>query len=159
MIIVADTSALIALALCEQLVLIEAVFGSVFVPPAVYAEATQNNKVFAKELTDYLQDKILPIQQERLEHLKKIIDPGEWEAMVLYQQINADLLLVDDKKARKVAVSNQFQIIGSLGVLLRAKEMGFISEVRPFILKLQDSQLFLSDRVLEQVLKLAGETL
>src|SRR5258706_521278 len=58
---------------------------------------------------------------------------GELSSMILYKKINADRLLVDDKKARKVAKLNKIKIIGSLGILLLAKERALVQEIKPLI--------------------------
>lgn len=58
---------------------------------------------------------------------------GELEAMALYRRLHADLLLIDDYRARKVAQVNAISIVGSLGILLRAKESGLLKEIRPFV--------------------------
>ena len=63
--------------------------------------------------------------------LDAFADAGETEAMLLYKQLAADKLLIDDKRGRKVAKINQISTIGSLGVLLVAKEKGLIVEVAP----------------------------
>lgn len=60
-------------------------------------------------------------------------DAGETEAMVLYKQIAADKLLIDDKRGRNVAKLNQISTIGSLGVLLAAKQKGLIHEIAPLL--------------------------
>jgi len=58
MILVADASALIALATCDSLLLLEEIFGNVFVPDAVYAEVTELDKPQSTRLRSYLQGKI-----------------------------------------------------------------------------------------------------
>ena len=82
---------------------------------------------------------------------------GETEARVLYKQLSADKLLIDDKRGRKVARINQIITIGSLGVLLAAKEKGFISEIKPLLQQIEDSDIYLRKEVIATVLELAGE--
>ena len=85
-------------------------------------------------------------------------DTGETEAMVLYKQISADKLLIDDRRGRKVAKINGISIIGSLGVLLAAKEKGLIAEVSSFLRRIESSDIHLSQSLIGTVLELAGET-
>ena len=82
---------------------------------------------------------------------------GEIEAMTLYKQLSADLLLIDDQRARIVAEHNQIQCIGALGFLLVAKQKGKLSRVAPHIQKLRSSTLYYGDDLLDKVLNLAGE--
>lgn len=77
--------------------------------------------------------------------------------MVLYKQISADKLLIDDRRGRTVAKLNHINTIGSLGVLLVAKQKGLINEVAPMLLALEKSDLYLSKQLMTTVLELAGE--
>ncbi|MEC4749897.1 DUF3368 domain-containing protein [Methylomicrobium sp. Wu6] len=124
MILVADCSALIALAVCDGLSLLERLFDSVFVPETVYNEAVQPDKKQAQVLKAFLQGKVRQVDLQSYVFLDAFADAGETEAMLLYKQLNADKLLIDDRCGRKVAKINRISTIGSLGVLLVAKETG-----------------------------------
>jgi predicted nucleic acid-binding protein len=157
MILVADCSALIALSTCNCLELLEQLFSSVVVPEAVYHEATTANKKEARRLEKYLQDKVRKVDMQNYVFLDGFADAGETEAMVLYKQISANKLLIDDKRGRSVAKLNQISTIGSLGVLLVAKQKGLIKEVAPFLEILEKSELYLSKQLIATVLELAKE--
>lgn len=60
--------------------------------------------------------------------------------MALYKTLQADYLLIDDKRVRKVARLNHISITGSQGILLLAKHKGLISEVKPFLDRLSVSE-------------------
>lgn len=83
---------------------------------------------------------------------------GETEAMVLYKQISADKLLIDDQRGRNVAKLNQINTIGSWGVLLVAKQRGLLSEIAPLLLQLEKSDIYLSKQLIANVLEFANET-
>lgn len=157
MILVADCSALIALSTCHSLELLERLFSNVVVPEAVYYEAIQSNKKEAKQLKNYLQNKVRKVDMQNYIFLDGFADAGETEAMVLYKQINADKLLIDDKRGRSVAKLNHISTIGSLGVLLVAKQKGLIQEIAPILEVLEKSELYLSKQLIATVLELAGE--
>jgi predicted nucleic acid-binding protein len=82
---------------------------------------------------------------------------GEIEAMALYKELSADVLLIDDHRARAIAEYNQINCIGALGFLLIAKKDGKINDIKPYIQKLQQSSMYYGDELLNKVLKLAGE--
>jgi uncharacterized protein len=82
---------------------------------------------------------------------------GELEAMALYKQLAADVLLIDDHRARVIAEHNQIECIGALGLLLVAKQRGIISILAPYVDKLRQSSIFYGEDLLDHVLKLAGE--
>ena len=78
--------------------------------------------------------------------------------MLLYKQINADYLLIDDKRGRKVAAINQIATVGSMGVLLQAKKAGLIVAVAPLLELLNDSPVYIGRELHATVLELAGES-
>jgi predicted nucleic acid-binding protein len=158
MILVADASALIALSACDSLHLLEALFGNVFVPEAVFFEVAGTNKPQSERLKNYLQGKICTVNMNHFVYLDAYADAGETQAMLLYKEMAADYLLIDDKRGRKVAQINQIKTIGSLGVLLQAKHAGLISHIEPLITKIADSPVFMGAELIQMVLELAGES-
>ena len=56
------------------------------------------------------------------------IGQGELESMALAMNLSANRLLIDDAKAKKVALLNQIKVIGSLGILLLAKQQNLLDE-------------------------------
>jgi len=90
MILVADCSALIALASCNGLRWLEALFATVIVPEAVYREAVVSNKPEAQQLKEFLKAKVRKIDPSSTVLLDGFSDLGETEAMVLYKQCSAD---------------------------------------------------------------------
>jgi predicted nucleic acid-binding protein len=128
------------------------------VPEAVYYEATQPNKKQAKQLKAYLEGKVRRVDMQNYVFLDGFADAGETQAMVLYKQISADKLFIDDQRGRNVAKLNHINTIGSLGVLLVAKQRGLISEIAPLLLQLEKSDIYLSKQLIATVLELANET-
>ncbi|MBT9549137.1 MAG: DUF3368 domain-containing protein [Candidatus Sericytochromatia bacterium] len=159
MILVADSSALIALSLCDSLPLLETLYTSVRVPEAVFNEVIQPNKPQSMQLKFFLHGKVIPVNQSQFILMPYEIDLGEQEAMLLYKQLQAQALLVDDLHARKVAHLNQIKVIGSLGVLLKAKDAGLIPLLFPLISRLANSGIFYSDQLIQTILQAAGELL
>lgn len=157
MILIADSSALVALSICNSLDLLEQLFGAVYVPETVYLETTQPNKKEASKLKNFLQGKVRKVDMQGYVFLDAFADAGETEAMLLYKQISANKLLIDDQRGRKVAKINQINTIGSLGVLLVARERGLINEIFPLLKQIEQSDIYLSSQLITTVLELAGE--
>jgi len=155
MILIADSSALVTLSIVDKLDVLEQLFGEVYVPRAVYEEVSQENKAESYKLKNYCKDKVLDIQSRTNFNIS--LGQGESEAIVLYSEQNADFLLCDDKKAKKFAQNFGLKVIGSLGILLKAKESGLINEISPLIELLKNSRIFIDDRTFELVLKMASE--
>ena len=157
MILVADASALIALATCDSLTLLEAIFGNVLVPEAVFSEVTALDKPQSARLRNYLHGKVRAVDMQRFVYLDAFADAGETQAMLLYKEVAADYLLIDDRRGRKVAKINQIKTVGSLGVLLQAKRASLIPCVAPLIAQIAASSVFISENLIQTVLELAGE--
>ena len=158
MILVADASALIALATCDSLGLLEAIFSNVLVPETVFFEVTALDKPQSSRLRSYLDGKIRTVDMQRFVYLDAFADAGETQAMLLSKEVAADYLLIDDKRGRKVAKINEIKTIGSMGVLLQAKRVGLIPCVAPLIEQIAASSVFMSESLVQAVLELAGET-
>ena len=157
MLIVADSSALIALATCDGLDVILQVYDDVKVPEAVYAEIVAPEKPQSDALGSFLTGRVMKVDSARWVLAAGGLGQGEIEAMALYKQLSADALLIDDHRARVIAEHNQINCIGALGLLLIAKQAGKIPEIAPYIQKLRHSAIHYGDALLERVLKLAEE--
>jgi predicted nucleic acid-binding protein len=155
MILIADSSALIALAIVDQLDVLEKLFGEVYVPRAVYDEISKTNKAESRKLSAYCNDKVVDIQSRA--DFNVSLGRGESEAIVLYAELEADFLLCDDKKAKKFARSFGLNVIGSLGILLKAKEAKLIDRLAPLIEILRGSRIFIDDKTCAMALRMAGE--
>jgi len=55
------------------------------------------------------------------------MDYGESESVVLYKELNADYLLIDNKKARSIAENSGIECIVIIGVFSTAKEKGIVA--------------------------------
>jgi predicted nucleic acid-binding protein len=157
MLIIADTSALVALAACDALSLLDKLFQEVRVPPAVFRECTVSGKPEAERLGTYLQDKVSTVDLDEWVIAVAGLGQGELEAMALYKRLHADRLLVDDYRARRVANLNGIEVVGSLGVLLRAKESGLIPEIRSLVATIEAAGVHYSEQLVGEALRLAGE--
>ena len=159
MVLIPDSSPLIALATCDALYLLDLIYEEVKIPLEVYKEVTQENKKYSLELEEYLKDKIVILNDNYGVILDFSLEIGEIKSMMLYNKLHADYLLIDDKRARKIAELNNIKTIGTLGVLYEAKEKKTIDFIRPFIIELYNSDIYISKSVCNYVLKLAGEEL
>lgn len=161
MIVVSDTSAISAFLLIEQLELLPQLYGRVILPPSVMAELLLLESRYGHDLSgldaDWLE--MIPISnQELFKQYLAVLDIGESEALVLTQEIKADLLLIDEMKGRKVAEAAGIKYTGVLGVLLSAKSKGLIEAIRPLLDALIKKAGFrMSPALMEFVLEQANE--
>lgn len=78
--------------------------------------------------------------------------------MILYEKLYADYLLIDEHKARVVAESLNVNCIGTLGLLVKAKQKGLIKELKPLFEKLIRAGRHFSKKLLNDLLKNLDET-
>jgi predicted nucleic acid-binding protein len=136
LIVVSDTSPVLNLALVHRrLDLLVSLYRQVLIPRAVYEElATSGGK---PPLIDAVSFPWLVVvsanDQDRVRQLEADLDRGEAEAIVLAIERRADLLLVDERRGRRIALSLGLRITGLLGVLAEAKGSGLIERVRPIL--------------------------
>jgi len=136
--VIADASTLIGLLRIGQLSLLEKLFGKIIIPKGVYDEVAVERK-------------------EGSDVFKKSPFLGEAEVLALAKEEKADLILLDEKRARKTARRAEFKVMGILGILVMSKSKGFISSVKPFIEELNRQGFRLSEKVIKRTLKEAGE--
>jgi predicted nucleic acid-binding protein len=157
MLVIADSSALIALSICEALDLTLKLYGDLRIPQAVYNEIVVKGKAQSENLESFLNGRVVSVNLSQWVLAAGRLGRGELEAMALYKQLAADVLLIDDRRARAVAEHNQIVCVGTLGFLLLAKSRGMIQRVTPYVEKLRGSSLYYGDELLEKALLLANE--
>jgi predicted nucleic acid-binding protein len=86
-----------------------------------------------------------------------LLDPGKAAAIPLAIRLHATLL-ADDADARTIARSRGLPVVGTLGVLLAAKRRQLIDGVAPVIERMETLGMFVSARLREEVLRIAGES-
>lgn len=158
--IVCDSTALIGLAKIGNLELLEKIFGEIFVPNAVFVEVVDRGKgrPGTKEVQDARWIRKRTVKDNRtVEMLVAEMGRGEAEVLVLGKELNADWLILDDERARNSAQSAEFHIIGLGGILLLAKQLGFIPAVKPLLDQLESKNFRLGIRVRKEILKKANE--
>jgi len=71
--------------------------------------------------------KQVPVQNQILvESLKVMLDEGEAEATALAAELGADLLLIDERRGRKMRQRLSVKVLGLVGLLIEAKRKGFL---------------------------------
>ncbi|MDQ6788665.1 MAG: DUF3368 domain-containing protein [Acidobacteriota bacterium] len=136
MIIVADASCLIVLQNIRELPLLQEVFGEVFITEEVEKECEIDLPEWIKVKT--VQNKI---QQNAL---NLILDAGEAISIALCVEINKPLLIIDEKKGRRIALELGLEITGTLGVIVKAREKGLIDSIEIVLEKLESANFHIS---------------
>jgi predicted nucleic acid-binding protein len=149
--VVADAGPLIALSKLDQLELLQRLFHSVNIPPAVSREVAPS--------LPHLPPWITVLEPSTVGELTDIVGlhVGEIEAIALARDIHAAAFLVDDLPARRMAGRLGLTIMGTAGILLLAKRLGMIPSVRQPLESLRRQGFRLRQDVYEQILVDADE--
>jgi predicted nucleic acid-binding protein len=160
MIIVSNTSPINYLILIGQINLLPELFQQIIIPQAVYTElsdkfAPQPVQTWIRNPPSWL--KIQPVSQS-VDAMSttgyayaNLLDPGESEAILLAQELNADLLILDDMKARRIAKDRGLVITGILGILDQAATMKLI-DLPVAIQNLKDTSFWAADSLYQKLL-------
>lgn len=160
MIVACDSTILIGLSKIGRLDLLREVFSRISVPQEVFHEVGKKGegKPGSKRIKDTDWIEIIPVKDTtQVDLLMLSLDKGEAEVLALAKQLRADLILVDEEKARKSAVLAGYDVMGLLGLFILAKKFGLIDQVRPLIGELRRNKFRISDRIVSETLKRAGE--
>lgn len=82
---------------------------------------------------------------------------GEVEVMILAKEIAADVVIIDDANAKKHAKYLDLPVTGTLGVLIKAKQKGYIDELKPVLQRMVENGIYISQSLIELCLKQVGE--
>lgn len=159
MIVVSDTTPLISLLKIDRIDLLEKLFGQVLIPQAVFDELTADER-FKLEADQIKRKRFIMIKTvqnpESANILKRAtgLDQRESEAIILTDELNADILLMDEAKGRAVSFQMGFKIMGTIGVLMAAYEENELTteEVRACIKGLQNAGRHISQRHYQMLL-------
>lgn len=157
--IVVNTSPWIALSVCGQISLLERFYKNVYIPMSVRDEIMAGGK----QGVGINEFKVLPwIKIEKVSDIEKIkllyeLEKGEAEVIILAKEKKVNEVLIDEKVARMQAKILGLNVIGSLGLLLKAKKKGLLSSIKPSIDKILENGIWIKEDIVNGILKDAGE--
>ncbi len=162
MIVVSDTSPINNLAAINHLHLLHQLYGTVLIPEAVYRELADPNFPVAGanevQTLDWIQSRAIT-DRTIVEVLSNELDIGEAEAIALAVEVQADRVLIDERRGRLIANRLNLQYTGILGVLVEAKSQGLIAEVKPLLNALiNEAGFWVAEPLRTRVLQLVNET-
>ncbi len=161
MIIISDTSILSGLIIVDRIDILTGLFNQVLIPQAVKDELLLLTN-YQQEVNSFFDNKQITIKQlsdlNLYNDLSDILEKGEAQAISLSVELNADLLLIDEKKGRTIAQQFGLQITGLLGILLLAKQKKLIDSVKKTMDNLRTKAGFwIGSKLYNKILQKAGE--
>jgi uncharacterized protein len=129
LIVVSDTSPILNLFAVGKLYLLRELYTQIVVCPTVQQELSWNNIDLEPSWTRVA----AAVDRAAVALLREQLDAGEAESIVLATELGAELLLLDEKRGRRVATERGLEVTGLLGVLAEAKARGTIKSCRPIL--------------------------
>lgn len=156
--VVSNTTPIISLLKLSKLELLESLYKEVLVPYAVYQEIEAGKKkAYYQDLSKINWIKIVEIQDKKALKYFLDLDLGEAEAIVLANEVGADLIILDEKLGRFHAKHSELKVTGTIGILLKAKSNGLIKSIKPLLQELTEKDVWISDRLINEILQKANE--
>jgi len=148
-IIVSDTSCLILLLKIDEIGVLKEMSHKVFVTSVIKDELKQ-------DLPDWIQ--VLDPKDKHYQSILEIdLDKGEASAIALMLELDDAILIIDDLKGRKLAEKLGFKFSGTLGLLLKAKQIGIIKSIKPVLDKIRLTNFRFSEKLFTDILNQAKE--
>ena len=158
MVIVSDTSPVTNLIKIGELDLLKNVFENIIIPQTVYEElcVLDKQKVILEQ-ADWIT--VMDLKNSTLTTALLLeVDKGEAEAIALAIELEADYLLIDEQAGRAVAERLGIKITGIIGLLIQAKQKGFIEKVKPYLERLiHEASFRISPQLFKNVISLLKE--
>lgn len=149
-IVISDTSSLILFHKIGELELLRKIYSIITTTPEVAEE-------FGEILPSWILIEAVKDKKYQ-DFLETQVDKGEASTIALAKEMDeSPLLLLDDLKARKLAIKLNLKFTGTLGVIHKAKQMGVIPQVKPLIDKLQSTNFRISENIVNELLRINNE--
>jgi predicted nucleic acid-binding protein len=151
--VVSDTSPISYLILIGQTALVEKLFGRVLIPPAVMAELLHGGtpasvRQEVSQRPPWLE--VVHVSPVAEDASLAGLHLGEREAIQLADLISADLVVVDERKARRAALARGHKVAGLVGLLLWGAQCGFV-DLEDALARLQATSFRLHPHLLELI--------
>lgn len=156
--VVSNTTPIISLLKIDKLEVLKDLYGEVFVPHEVFNEIEAGkNKEYYTDLSKIDWIKVVKIKDEKSLSYFLDLDKGEAETIILATELGADLTILDETLGRYHAKHAKLKITGTLGILLKAKKSGYITELKSLLDELKEKGIWLNKSLIDKMLILANE--
>ncbi|MCF8233072.1 MAG: DUF3368 domain-containing protein [Bacteroidales bacterium] len=156
--VVSNTTPIISLLKLSRLSILKDLYSEISIPHAVYQEIEAGkSKTYYQDLSKVGWVNSVKIKDKDAIKYFLDLDAGEAEAIVLANELQADLIIVDESLGRFYAKHAGLNVTGTIGVLIKAKKQGIITKIKPLLYELIKKDVWISKKLVSDVLKEAGE--
>lgn len=162
--IICNSGPIIGLSIIEKLYLLWEIFDEVIIPEEVYNEIVYGSTIGSygiNELKKAVEDTHVAIYKVKNEllvnNLYGRLHKGELEVIIAAKELGIKNVVLDDRLARNFAETMLLKPIGIIGILILAKEIKKILEIRSSLHKLMNSGYRISIALYNEALRRANE--
>lgn len=157
--VIVNSTPLIALSKVGKLELLEKLYKEITIPEAVFWEVTRKNDAVKRSIEESVWIHIESVHDDRSKLMYKAkLHDGEVEVMILAQEYEGDhLVVIDDGPARKTADYLSLTLTGTIGVLVKAKENGYVESVMMIIQQMEQKGIYFSEDLKARVKRITNE--
>jgi predicted nucleic acid-binding protein len=155
--IVVNTGPLIALAVSDALFLLEALPYEFLVPRQVQEEIEDGNFIGHKAVS-LRGARVVDSDEKEDPVIVSLLDKGEASVIQYALKKGVRTVCIDEKKGRNLARAVNLEVVGTLGLLLKAKKLGMVPEIAPILARLTAFGIWYNPALLERVLLAAKES-
>ena len=162
MTIVSNTTPIISFLKINRMDILEKMFNIITIPQAVYEEITVKRQL-DDEINIFNSCNFIKVRSVNNEFAVNLLRKqsglglGESEAITLAEDLKEAILLIDELKGRKVAEQNGINIIGTIGIIVKAKKLGYINQAKPLLDELITKNIRISKELYNNILNLINE--
>ncbi|EDN70943.1 conserved hypothetical protein [Beggiatoa sp. PS] len=156
---ISNTSPLLYLHSIGQLQLLHLLYQNIVIPKAVQSELAvgANQGISVPDPLQINWISVISVQTPAMIPIVTDLGQGESEVIALALENPGSRMILDDLLARRIATANNMHFTGTLGIILKAKQVGHIHEVKPYINALRNAGLWISETLIHTVLTQANE--
>lgn len=158
--VVCNSTPLISLSSIRKLHLIKDLFGEITIPEKVFDEVVVagSEKYGSSDVKECSWIKVSKTSDNILKnYLMQTLDEGETEVIVLADELKADLVIIDERLARKYVEKAGLKLIGTLGILAKAKLEGHIPEMKSLVEEMLNKGIWFNKDLVNRVLHEVSE--
>ncbi len=158
--IICNATPLINFASINRLDILKSLFVEMVIPQAVYSETVESGFPSSETIVKGIEAGWLKVKSvpEMPDSIPLELDAGEREVIALALTEQKTRVVLDEKRARKVAQSLDLNVIGTLGILILAKQNQIIPKVKPLLdSMITEAQYWVNQSLYDNVLQAVSE--
>lgn len=157
MIVFSNTTPFIALASIKQLELLPRLFQQIHVVEEVVAECRTGGRIPVPDLTQLPWIQVVSATPLVHSTLLLALDKGEKHTLDMAIHYHADWVIIDEKIGRNFAEYLGLKVVGTLGILLKAKQAGWIASFSQTVIAMQSQGIFYHPGLIRKLAATVGE--